>query len=277
MLVTLLLAAGLTMPSAPVCDRAELPACVASLPPSLRRSFPSLWGQSAEQQAAHLSRQLDGQGAVTLLLEQQALIVTDRRRIAQPHIVLLDGRVIEWPSVHSPSLALAHEQGHLLPRSLGQAFRAPHWPSPWADEVVADLHLLWQSARRGELDMAWRLYHLRNINLIQSAPDWSHWSVPVLYPWLSQPRRLQRAAEASFESMLLESRFTLSDLNHYRMLGQRQFGGSPHSSGFPYVPPPLVQRWWRMLEPTLSLLLAADYPSYRQRVESMMVKSANSR
>ncbi|SDI65767.1 hypothetical protein SAMN04488540_102343 [Ferrimonas sediminum] len=278
MLTTLLLAAGLAMPSVPVCDRAELPACAGSLPPSLLQILPAHWGRDPHTLGHALSRQLAGQGAVTLTQGDQALILTDRRRIAQPHILLVGYQVYELPSVHSLELALLHEQGHLLTlaETLRTPYRFPYGPALWGEEAIADLHALWQLARRGELDQGWSLVHLRNFNLMGSAPDWAHWSTPVLLPWLETPERGAQLAGLSFDQVLVQSVIATPDLPHFRTLGRRQFG--PGRGGYPYVPAPLVTRWWQMLEPSLALLMGVDYPDYRDRqYRLMMAKSANLR
>ncbi|TKB51451.1 hypothetical protein FCL40_02535 [Ferrimonas sediminicola] len=261
---------------APMCDRSELPGCLERLPTPLVSALSQHWGVPPRQLGPTLERQLAGQGAVTLTLGRQALILTDGRRIAQPHILLVGHEVYELPSVHSLSLAVLHEQGHLIEvgEELRQPYRFAYWPEVWQEEVVADLYALWQLARRGELALGWDLVHLRNFNLMGAAPDWAHWTTPVLLPWLVSPERRQTLARLSFERVLATSVVVAADLPHFRTLGRRQFG--PGRGAYPYVPPQLVERWWQLLTPSLSLLMGEDLAPYRQRQHRLMVaKSAN--
>ncbi|BDY06472.1 hypothetical protein [Ferrimonas sp. YFM] len=274
-MLSLLLAASLVA-AAPVCDRSELPQCLQRLPKPLVAAFSDHWQHSPDELAATLSQQLAGQGAVTLTLDNHSLILTDARRISQPHILLLGHKVYERPSVHSLSLALLHERGHLLnvPETLRLPFRFAYWPSLWEEEVIADLHALWLLARQGQLHLGWNLVHLRNFNLMGAAPDWAHWTTPVLLPWLASPERSDQLAQLSFEQVLAQSVIPVSDLPHFRTLGRRQFG--PGRGAYPYVPPRLVERWWQMLTPSLTLLMGNDFGDYRQHHHRLMLaKSAN--
>ncbi|WP_417345339.1 hypothetical protein [Ferrimonas sp.] len=274
-MLSLLLAASLSV-GAPVCDRSELPQCLQRLPKPLVSVFSEHWQLASEDLAEALSQQLAGQGAVTLTLNNQSLILTDAGRLTQPHILLVGHRVYEQPSVHSLSLALLHERGHLLDisESLRQPFRFAYWPSLWEEEVIADLHALWLLAQEGRVQLGWNLVHLRNFNLMGAAPDWAHWTTPVLLPWLESPARRVQLAQLSFEQVLIQSVIATSELPHFRTLGRRQFG--PGRGAYPYVPPRLVERWWQMLSPSLTLLMGDDFGGYRlHHHDLMLVNSAN--
>ncbi|WP_028109999.1 hypothetical protein [Ferrimonas futtsuensis] len=274
-MLSLMLAASLGA-AASVCDRSELPQCLQRLPRPLVSAFSEHWQLPPEELAVTFSQQLAGQGAVTLTLDNQALILTDARRISQPHILLVGHKVYERPSVHSLSLALLHERGHLveISESFRQPFRFAYWPALWEEEVIADLHALWLLARQDRLQQGWNLVHLRNFNLMGAAQDWAHWTTPVLLPWLLSSERGVQLAQLSFEQVLTQSVIPVSDLPHFRTLGRRQFG--PGRGAYPYVPPRLVERWWQMLSPSLALLMGDDFGGYRlHHHRLMLVNSAN--
>lgn len=251
MLLPLLAALSLT---APWCDIDGLERCVSELPAKTQQQLAAAFAVPKLQLPDTLAKQVQGQGAVALLFADSGMVLTDRQRIEQHHSVIWQHKVVELPSQHSVESALIHEQGHLLRLDTPAHLEAKHWVAGWEQELIADLYLLWRIAREQQgLEPAWRLYQLRNLNVMQLAPDWQHWSVPGLHFWLSQPERLRASATQPFNDFLLETQIDTTLLADFRLLAQRQFQGGSYGQHCS-ISRETRRHWQAVFAPTASLL-----------------------
>ncbi|SHH93433.1 hypothetical protein [Ferrimonas marina] len=253
----ILLLAALALPAAAVpshqlCRLDQLTLCRHELPSNWQQVLTQLWPGELEQS---VSQALAGQGGVTLLSEQDALILLDPQSLQRQHVILLGNQLIERPPLRNFRSTYYHEIGHVATRHSPwlEQLRQPLWPHHWAEEVLADLYLFWHLLREGaEAEELWMQVHLRNISLIQARPDWTHWTTPVTAPLLCDFKRLEFLAERPLEPFLDAVLSGSQDwpLSAYRRLGQRQFALTPPSVAQPYLAQPHRAHWAALLQPT---------------------------
>ncbi len=158
-----------------VCERHQLEACVAQLPPSARHQLPT--------RLSDLHYLLGQRGAMVLPLrhdEIAGLVITDYKQLPR-------SQTINWGVGHftlvlkqQAQLTYWHELGHLyaidaLSRQ-GQTIT-----SAYQHEWLADLYLVWRIAHETDsLELAWQQYHRRNLAVMADSEFMSHWTVPIL-------------------------------------------------------------------------------------------------
>ncbi|WP_028116031.1 hypothetical protein [Ferrimonas senticii] len=253
-------------PDHQMCRLDRLQQC--QLSPHWQQIVTRLWPQPLAQA---LQSAVAGQGGVTLLSENQALILLNPETLKRNHLVLLDEQLYERPSLRNYRSTYYHELGHVATRNSPwlASLQREQWPQHWNREVLADLYLYWRLLREGaSASELWAQLHLRNIGLIQAKPDWQHWTTPVLYPLLQDLPKLRLAAQwplsQFLNAVLADSDVSSEALRAYQRLGQRQFALTSSSVGQPYLSAPYRQQWRQMLEPTLRWL-DVDTAAYLRR------------
>ncbi|WP_298441506.1 hypothetical protein [uncultured Ferrimonas sp.] len=264
LLVALLPTAAMAIPTHQLCRLDRLADC--RLSARWQQVLQSLWPGDLNQSLHHA---IAGQGGVTLLADEDALILLNPEGIKRNHLVLLDETLYEQPSLRNYRSTYYHELGHVASRHSPwlAKIQPRNWPEHWQREVLADLYLYWHLLREGATPSElWAQLHLRNIGLMQAQPDWQHWTTPVLYPLLQDFTQLQRWSQrplAQFIDAALADNHSWP-LHAYRRLGQRQFALTGSSVAQPYLSAPQRQQWTAMLSPTLRWL-GVDLPAYLAR------------
>ncbi|GAA4881473.1 hypothetical protein [Ferrimonas pelagia] len=259
--------AAQAIPPHQLCRLDQFEQCRAGLSNGWQQVLGQLW--PSEELKASVRQALSGQGGVTLLSQDEALILLDPTRLQQPQWVLLDSELYEGAPLRNFRSTYYHEIGHVATRHSPwlERLRQSNGPEHWPEEVLADLYLFWHLLREGaEAEELWRQVHLRNIGLIQARPDWTHWTTPVLVPLLCQFDRLEYWAERPL-APFLDAALSASDtwpLAQYRLLGQRQFALIAPSVDQPHLAQPYRQHWAALLQPTLRWL-EVDLPPYLAR------------
>ncbi|GGI92083.1 hypothetical protein [Shewanella gelidii] len=195
-LPTLMLALELGTQQALVCDIAN-EACLQQLPVEVRRQLPR------DHQQMQLV--LGHQGAVALPVKHSlysGVVVLNPLQIPRNLGAMIDDEYFQFPLSHQQQLTTWHELGHLVvPQYQGQIL--PLSLTPFQHEWLADCYLLWRVAREyGSLDLAWQQLHRRNLALIASSENMSHWSVPLLQQLLSNYDAEQVQSFTTFRAFL---------------------------------------------------------------------------
>ncbi len=262
-------------PAHQLCRTDQLTRCVRELSVPWREALGALSEDSLESGKEHpvalpslLRQLLNGQGGVTLLRSEEALILLNPEVLQQSHLVLLDAKLYERPSLRNYRSTYYHELGHVATRHSPwlEQLQRPDWPEHWPEEVLADLYLYWRLLREGAgKEELWAQLHLRNIGLMQARPDWGHWSTPVLMPLLCRFDELQIWSDWPFPAFL-NAALAEADwpLSAYKALGERQFALTPPAIPQPYRYSEQRAPWAALLQPTLEWL-GVDTAAYLAR------------
>ncbi|MGI2260739.1 hypothetical protein [Shewanella sp. GXUN23E] len=281
-------------PRALVCELDTLTSCLAQLPASARVLLLSpneirhaLGGRNAmalpmpmalpesptkatsplaRQRATQIDNDPQPAGVPAIRASQGAdiagVVVLDKGSGPEFIQTILDGRAVHLDLVDQQQLSLWHELGHLAISRLDYG----HHYSPNQHESLADLYMLWLSARLdGDFRFGWQQYHRRNLALINDRIHLSHWSVPVLYRAMSLLSVAQLASFTDFagivSALALEPGgagwLNEDDLAEYASLVQRVFGQGVVQPlpGYLYWRRPQLGIW---MGPTLTHLLGDE-------------------
>ncbi|ABV85974.1 conserved hypothetical protein [Shewanella pealeana ATCC 700345] len=240
-----------------VCERYQLEACAAQLPPSARNQLPHRINQ--------LESLLGQRGAMVLPLHHgdiAGLVITDFEQLPNQQTINWGVGHFTLPLKQQPQLTYWHELGHLhaidaLSRQ-GQTI-----DSAYQHEWLADLYLHWRITKQTQsLDLAWQQYHRRNLAMMADSEFMSHWSVPVLAQAFELYSVEQLSQFASFDLFWrdISPKLRLHDsdtLDEFSSLIQRTFGAGTVQPlpGYMYWRKPALGRY---LKPTLVELMGLD-------------------
>lgn len=174
-LTTSLLLAPVDTKQVVLCETPLLKSCLQTLSVDVRGQLPA----SVDE-----IKQLLGQrGAMVLPLRNKhvaGVVLLARDRLPQSLSIELFGSLYSFTLSEQLAVTLWHEVGHLEAINLVEMGVIDSLTS-YRHEWIADCYLIWRSAKEGKgLDLAWQQYHRRNLNMMQSADNISHWTVPVM-------------------------------------------------------------------------------------------------
>ena len=174
-LTTSLLLAPVDTKQVVLCETPLLKSCLQTLSVDVRGQLPA----SVDE-----IKQLLGQrGAMVLPLRNKhvaGVVLLARDRLPQSLSIELFGSLYSFTLSEQLAVTIWHEVGHLEAINLVEMGVIDSLTS-YRHEWIADCYLIWRSAKEGKgLDLAWQQYHRRNLNMMQSADNISHWTVPVM-------------------------------------------------------------------------------------------------
>ncbi|MBV7314673.1 hypothetical protein [Shewanella sp. NIFS-20-20] len=252
-----------------VCQAGELAECLARLPAQWQQALPS---------APRLLVSLGQHGAmsVRVTLGAEAGDALPNHSVASYGLILLAtanlptyasaysrGQYWQLPLAQQALMSQWHEAGHLVIAHLQDQAVLPSQLSKPQQETLADIYSIWRSAHHfGDLALGWQQYHRRNLALIDSVDNVSHWSVPVLQPLLAQLPLEQWLQAQDFADFIGVSplRWRLPkhrELNELASLTQQSFGehSGPKLARYLYW---RREQLWQLLSPTLAQFLTVD-------------------
>jgi hypothetical protein len=174
-LTTSLLLAPVDTKQVVLCETPLLKSCLQTLSVDVRGQLPA---------SVNEIKQLLGQrGAMVLPLRDThiaGVVLLARDRLPQSLSIELFGSLHSFTLSEQLAVTLWHEVGHLEAINLVESGVIDSLSS-YRHEWIADCYLIWRAAKEGKgLDLAWQQYHRRNLNMMQSADNISHWTVPVM-------------------------------------------------------------------------------------------------
>ncbi|MEC4727458.1 hypothetical protein HWQ46_18090 [Shewanella sp. D64] len=183
-----------------LCETSLLNHCLQTLSLSVRGQLPD--------SDAELKQLLGQRGAMVLPLRDEnvaGVILLARKQIPDSLSIDLSGSLYSFTLSEQLAVTLWHEIGHLEAINLLE-LGVFDTLSPYRHEWIADCYLTWRSAKEGKgLDLAWQQYHRRNLNMMQSAENISHWTVPVMAQVLEQYDAEQLAHFNSFSDFIQDA------------------------------------------------------------------------
>ncbi|MGL4474784.1 MAG: hypothetical protein ACRCT7_10100 [Shewanella sp.] len=278
-----------------VCAAKELSLCLAQLPRSWQQALPSIDEMLASfgwHGAMSISVSLPPSTQGTSTFQQDVgLILLAPHNIPSEVSTYCRGRYWQLPLTEQALMSEWHEIGHLLVEkmqnegllpealafaphaSLSQQEAVQHEVTQYEatqheavqHETLADIYSIWRSVQHvGDLRLGWQQYHRRNLALLNSRANASHWSVPVLHGLLTEVP-LSAWQNPSFIGFM---RFIDSEASNWRLPPRAELSElqSLISQSFaPHKGPVLSQYlWWRreqawrLLSPTFAHFLSAD-------------------
>lgn len=239
-----------------LCETELIQPCLQELSPDARRQLPAI--------AAEVNRLLGVRGAMVLPLQDTdiaGVILLDRQQLPHSLSVELSGSLHSFTLAQQLEVTLLHETGHLEAIALLESGVIDAL-SPYRHEWIADCYLIWRLAKKGKgLDLAWQQYHRRNVNMMQSVENVSHWTVPIMAQVFEHYDVEQLVKFDSFNGFMQDALPKLSEesqdsLDEFASLFHRTF-----STQVMHFLPDYM--FWRkpvlgqLLEPTLVTLLGA--------------------
>ncbi|WP_133407707.1 hypothetical protein [Parashewanella tropica] len=162
-----------------VCNIDHFPQCIQQLPSSLQQPIA----------ASNIKKSMAFRDAMVVPVSDNTVsgVIFLRSVKTDPQLdAFVDGIKITLNLKQQQQLNLWHEQGHLHNEQIIHPLLKRRL-TKIEHEAFADLYTLWQSVHTTQsFHLAWQQYHRRNLNVINSQSDYSHWSVPLLHHVLTQ-------------------------------------------------------------------------------------------
>lgn len=234
-----------------VCDKSYLTQCVNQISiPVHHQQLPSI---------TEIIAFMGERNAMALAIDDYTtvgMVIVDPQNTLQFQQAMIEGKLYQISLKQQFESSLWHEVGHLTLTQVESELIKQQLVttafSPYQHEILADLFLLWKSAKQTKsFELAWQQYHRRNLAFISNTENVSHWSVPTLYQAFNLYNLEQILIFESFEDLLkdylskingLDQQAQLAKgdnkqvLDEYSSLVQHLFGNSTvnHLAGYIY-------------------------------------------
>lgn len=237
-----------------VCDMESFQSCLHQLPSSVRHQLPA--------NVSEFNQILGQRGAMVMAVEDSTIagvILLSPENLPGSLSVNLSGSIVSLNLENQQEITLWHEMGHLEANILQNSGLIDEL-TPYMHEWLADCYLAWRVAQeKRNLGLIWQQYNRRNIDVMQSVDNMSHWTVPVLSQLLSRYSLQELMAFETFSDLMSD---LLPQLELPDPDSLAEFSSLVHRTFSTEVLQPLPNyMFWRKpalghyLEPTLTKLL----------------------